>query len=69
MSKAKGALHKGGQNCMPFHTAQESFDVTPGVIATGERRYIGQRRQPRLCLADLVEQDDRVELRVHGLRG
>ena len=49
-------------------TAQESFDVLLGAIATGEWRHIGHRRQPRLCLclADLVEQDDRVEL--HKLR-
>ena len=42
---------------------EESFDVRLGGVGSSGRRRIGQRRQACLCLADVVEQDDRVELR------
>jgi len=44
-------------------TVEESFDVRLGItVVFSEWRCIGQRRQPCLCPANVVEQGDRVEL-------
>ncbi len=46
-----------------WETLEESLDVRLGGVGSSGRRCIGQGRQPCLGLTDVVEQDDRVELR------